>query len=139
MTRFHRDLPKPLMHTGLAPCRAAVRAGEKVLHGLCEIPQRLLLHRLTPGIKPPVLGADLGQLRGLLDVAGSLAPRLPMLLLLHRQIPHKPRIAAVRQQGILLLSNRQQPKPRHSRTVTTTTDNAGPTALAPLGIGIPAD
>ena len=120
--RFHRDLPKPFMHTSLAPRRATVRAGKEVSHGLREIPQRLLLHGLTAGTKPPVLGAGLGQLRDLLDVAGSLAPRLPMLLLLHRQIPHIPRIAAVRQQCLHLLSDGQQPKPRHIRTVTTTTD-----------------
>ena len=96
--RFHRDLPKPFMHTGLAPRRATVRAGKEVSHGLREIPQRLLLHGLTAGTKPRVLGAGLGQLRGPLDVAGSLTARLPMLLLLHRQIPHIPRIPAVRQQ-----------------------------------------
>ena len=133
--RFHRNLPKPLMHTGFTPPRAAVSAAEEVPHRLCEIPQRLLLHRLTPGPKPHVLGAGLGQLRGLLDVAGSPAARLPMLLLLHRQIPHIPRIPAVRQQGRLLLSGRQQPKPRHVRTVTTATDNPGPSAPASLGIG----
>ena len=120
--RFDRDLPKPFMHTGLAPRRATVRAGEEVLHGLREIPQRLLLHGLTAGTKPRVLGAGLGQLRGLLDIAGSLAARLPVLLLLHRQIPHIPRIPAVRQQCLLLLSVGQQPEPRHIRTVTTTTD-----------------
>ena len=93
------------------------------MHGLREIPQRLLLHRLTPGAKPRVLGASLGQLRGLLEKAGSLAARLPVLLLLHRQIPHKPRIPAVRQQDLLLRRGRQKPEPRHIRTLTTTTDN----------------
>ena len=120
--RFDRDLPKPFMHTSLAPRRATVRAGKEVLHGLREIPQRLLLHGLTAGTKPRVLGAGLGQLRGLLDVAGSLAARLPMLLLLHRQIPHKTRIAAVRQQCLLLRRSRQQPEPRHICTLTLTTD-----------------
>ena len=120
--RLDRDLPEPLVHTGFAPPRATVCAGEEVAHGLREVPQRLLLHRLTPSPKPPVLGAGLGQLRGLLDVAGSLAPRSPILLLLNRQIPHIPRIPAMRQQRLLLLADGQQPKPRHTRTVTTTTD-----------------
>ena len=132
--RFHRDLPKPFVHTGLAPRRTTMRPGEKILHGLREIPQRLLLHRLTPGTKPRVLGARLGQLRGLLDITGSAAARLPMPLLFDRQIPHKPRVTAVRQQGLLLLRGGQQPKTRHNRTVNTTTDNLTSHASFTLGI-----
>ena len=122
---FHRDLPEPFVHISFAPPWATVRAVEEISHGLREIPQRLLLHRLTPGTKPPVLGTGLGQLRGLLDVAGCLAPRLPMLLLLHRQIPHVPRIPAMRQQCLLLLRDGHQPEPRHMRTVTVDTDIPG--------------
>jgi hypothetical protein len=120
--RFHRNLPEPFVHISFAPPWATVRAVEEISHSLREIPQRLLLHRLTPGTKPPVLGTGLGQLRGLLDIAGSLAPRLPMLLLLHRQIPHVPRVPTMRQQCLLLISDGQQPKPRHMRTVTVNTD-----------------
>ena len=123
MARFHRHLPEPLVHTGFAPGRAAVCAIKEVQHGLREIPKRLLLHRLTPGTKPRVLGAGLRQLPALLQIAGSLAARLPVLLLLHRQIPHIPRIPAVQQQRLLLLRGRQQSKPRHTRNVTATTDN----------------
>ncbi len=123
--RFHRNLPKPLVNIGLAPRRATMRAGKEVLHGLREIPQRLLLHRLTPGTKPRILGTDLGQLRRLVDIAGSFASRLPMPLLLHRQIPHIPRIPAVRQQHVLLIRSGQQPKPRHTRTLIITADTPG--------------
>jgi hypothetical protein len=56
VTQFHRDLPKPLMHTSFTPRRAAVRAIEEVPHRLRKVPQRLLLHRMTPGPKPPLLG-----------------------------------------------------------------------------------
>ena len=134
--RFHRDLPKPFVHTGFTPLRATVRAVEEVPHGLREIPQRLLLHRLTSGAKPPVLGADLGQLRGLLQIAGSVAPWLPVLLLLHRQIPHIPRVPAVPEQRLLLLRSRHQTEPRHIRTVTTDTDIPDRTQhTPPLGIG----
>jgi hypothetical protein len=45
---FDRDLSKPFMHTGFAPPRATVCAAEEIAHGLREIPQCLLLHRLTP-------------------------------------------------------------------------------------------
>jgi hypothetical protein len=132
--RFHSDLPKPLVYTTFTPLRAAVCAGEEVPHGLREIPQRLLLHRLTPGTKPPVLGASRGQLCALLHIAASLAARLPVPLLLHRQTPHKPRIPTVRHHCLLLLRSRQQTKPRHIRTVTTNTDKPGRSSR--LGIGI---
>jgi hypothetical protein len=133
--RFHRDLPKPFVHAGFTPRRAAVCTCEEVPHRLRKIPQRLLLHRLTSGPKPRVLGAGLRQLRGLLHIPRSRPTRLPVLLLLHRQIPHIPRVPAVRQQPLLLLSSRQQSKPRHSRTVTTDTDIPGPSTPAPLEIG----
>jgi hypothetical protein len=129
------DLAKSFVHMGFTPCRTAVRAAKEVLHGLREIPQRLLLHRLAPSTKPRILGARLRQLRGLLQVAGSLAARLPIPLLLHRQIPHIPRIPAVRQQCRLLLRGRQQPEPRHTGTVTASTDISGRRTPAHLGIG----
>ena len=135
VTRLHPDLPKPLVHAGFAPFRAAVRASEEVLHRLREIPQRLLLHRLTPGTKPCVLGSRLRQLRGLLHKAGSLPARLPVPLLLHRQIPHITRVAAMRQQPLLLLRSRQQSKPRHIRTITTDTDIPDRRTPAHLGTG----
>ena len=119
---FQPDLPKPFVHIGFPPGRAAVCAVEEVLHRLCEVPERLLLDRLTPRTKPRVLGAGFRQLRALLTVAGSLATRLPVLLLIYRQIPYIPRIPAVTQQRLFLLRSRQQPKPRHIRTVTTPTD-----------------
>ena len=134
--RFHSDLSKPFMHPGLAPCRAAVRASEEAVHGLREISQRLLLHCLAPGPKPRVLGAGLRQLGGLLPIAGSLAARLPVLLLLDRQVPDIPRISAVRQQRLLLVRGRQQSKPRHIRTVTATTDIGGRRTPAPVGISL---
>ena len=51
--RFDRDLPEPLMYTGFAPRRAAVRSAEEVAHRLGEIPQRLLLHGLGTREKSP--------------------------------------------------------------------------------------
>jgi hypothetical protein len=134
--RFQPDLSKPFVYTGLAPSRVTMRAGEEVAHGLRKIPQRLLLHRLTPGSKPRVLGTRFCQLRALLHIAGSLATRLPMRLLLHRQIPHKPRVTAVSQQRLLLLRARQQAVPRHTRTVITGTDIHRRRTLARVGIGI---
>jgi hypothetical protein len=42
----------------------------------------------------------------------------------------------VGQQCLLLLRGRQQPKPRHMRTVTTDTDIRGSAMLAPLRAGL---
>jgi len=119
---LHGDLPKSFVHTGFAPPRLAMRPGEKELHGLGEIPQRLLLNGLTSGPEPSVLSTSLCQLPTLLQIAGNLATWLPVLLLFHRQIPHIPRVPAVRQQHLRLLGSRQQSEPRHTRTVATTTD-----------------
>lgn len=138
VSRFEAHLSKSLVHTGFTPRRAAVRASKEVLHGLREVTQRLLLDRLTSGTKPRVLGAGLCQLRGLLQIAGSLPSPLPVLLLFHRQIPDIPRVSAVPQQCLFLLRGRQQSKPRYIRTVTTTTDTSGPSRPARAGIGFPA-
>jgi len=120
--RLDADLPKAFMHISFAR-RAAVRAAEEVAHGLCEIPQCQLLHGLTAGTKPRIFGARLGQLRALLDIPRGFATRLPVPLLLDGQIPHIPRVPTVRPQRLLLLRGRQQPKPRHNRTLTSATDN----------------
>ena len=83
MVRLEPDLPEAFMHAGFAPRRAAMGASEEILHGLREVAEGLLLHGLRPGRQPVVLGADHGQLGGLLVVPGSAPPRLPKLLLLH--------------------------------------------------------
>src|SRR4029450_12270415 len=59
LIRLHADLPKPFVHTGFTPRRAAMGAVEEAPHGLREIPQRLLLHSMASGPKPPVLGPGL--------------------------------------------------------------------------------
>src|SRR5882757_3249648 len=116
------DLPEPLMHAGLAPRGTPMGASEEILHGLCEVPQRLLLHCLRPGRQPVVFGARRGQLCRLLVVSGSVATRLPEQLLLYGQVPHEPSMAAVLQQHHLLSRRRQQAKPRHARKLATATD-----------------
>ncbi len=120
--RLHPNLPEPLMHTGFPPRRPAVRPSEKVAHGLGEVPQRLLLHRLRAGRQPVELGANRGQLSTLLVVAGHMPSRLPMLLLLNGQVPHIPGVATVLRQHRGLLSGSKQPISRHAGKITTTTD-----------------
>jgi len=119
------DLPEALMNTRLAKCRTAVSAGEKVSHRLCEIPQRLLLHRVRPSRQPVIFEADLGQLRRLLVVSRGTAARLPQLLLLNGQIPHEPGMPTMLQQLDLLSQRWRQPKPRHAHNVASATDICG--------------
>ncbi len=120
--RLDRNLPESLVHTGFAPPRAPVGAVEEVAHRLSEIPQRLLLHRLRTGRQPRVFGAYRGQLRTLLVIARRPAARLPMSLLLDRQIPHIPSMAAMLSQNRRLLSSRKQPISRHTENLTSATD-----------------
>jgi hypothetical protein len=97
-------------------------AVEEVPHRLGEVSQGLLLNGLRPGCQPLVFGAGCSQLGALLVVAGRLAPRLPMLLLLDGQIPHKPGMTAVFSQRCRLLKARKQPKPAHINNIGMTTD-----------------
>ncbi len=134
VTRLDRHLSEPFVHTGFAPGRAPVRATEEVTHRLREIPQRLLLHRLGSGRQPRIFGARGGQLRTLLVVARRATARLPMLLLLDRQIPNIPGVAAVLSQPRRLLSSRKQPITRHTENLAPTTDTTqkGEAATLPL-------
>ena len=124
VARSHPDLPKALMHAGLAPRRATMGTGEEVMHGLREISQRLLLHRLRPGCQPIEFGTGCGQLRRLLVVRRGATARLPKLLLLDGQVPHKSCVPAMLQQPDPLSGCWQQPKPRHTRNVATDTDTS---------------
>ena len=83
----------------------------------------------------PILRADLAceaaicpassrsQLGILVVVTGRLAARLPVPLLLHGQIPHKPGMATVFDQYCRLLRAGKQPIPAHTNNLGTTTDN----------------
>jgi len=63
------------------------------------------------------------QLGILVVVTGRLAARLPVPLLLHGQIPHKPGMMTVFGQRCRLLKARKQPKPAHINNLGRTTDN----------------
>jgi len=62
VTRLDSDDPESLVTPGLPPCRAAVRSGEEVPHGLVVVPDGLLLHDDAAFSQPGVSGAGLGQL-----------------------------------------------------------------------------
>jgi hypothetical protein len=99
-----------------------MRPGEEIRHGLSEIPQRLLLHRLGPRRQPRELSPGLGQLPRLLGIPRRThPPRPPIQMLLTRKIPHKPGMRTVLQQRRLLSGCGLEPK-SHASTLTTTTD-----------------
>jgi hypothetical protein len=98
-------------------------AREKAPHRLREVPKRLLLHGLRPSCQPVVFGTSRSQLGTLRVVAGCLAAWLPVPLLLHGQIPHKPGVATMLGQRRRLPTGGKQPEPTHSKNVTETTDN----------------
>ena len=123
VAEFESDLSKSFMLAGLAPRRAPVGAVEKVAHRLGEVPQRLLLDGLRPGCQPIVFGPGRGQLGTLLVVTRRVAAWLPVLLLLHGKIPHKPGMTTVFGQCCGLLRAGKQPKPTHGKNLGATTDN----------------
>jgi hypothetical protein len=131
VAQFESDLPESFMRAGLAPRRATVGAVEKVAHRLGEVPQRSpasgrcpqLLHGLRPGCQPVVFSAGRRQLGTLLVITGRVPAWLPVPLLLHGQIPHKPSVATVPGQRCRLLRAGKQPKPAHGNNLGTTTDN----------------
>ena len=66
-----------------------------------------------------------GELSALLQVAGrTLTARPPVRVLLDRQVPHVPGVAAVAPQHGLL-AGRGQPVPGHANTISNTTDISG--------------
>jgi hypothetical protein len=134
VTRFDRDLPEPLMYTGFAPGRAAVRSGEKIPHRLGEVPQCLLLHSLGASRQPIMLGTRRSQLSTLLVISRRTATGLPVQLLFDGQVPHKPGMATMLRQHHRLLSGWKQTVSRHPRNVIATTDKSrkGEAARPPL-------
>ncbi|MDT5355808.1 MAG: hypothetical protein QOJ56_4340 [Mycobacterium sp.] len=123
VAQLKTDLPESFIRAGLTPRRATVGAVKKVAHRLREVPQRLLLYGLRPGCQPVAFGAGRRQLRTLLVVTGRSAARLPVLLLLHSQIPHKPGMATVLGHCSRLLRAGKQAEPAHINNVGITTDN----------------
>jgi hypothetical protein len=81
------------------------------------------LPNLAARTQPPELGAGLGELSALLQVARRAAtPRLPGGLLLDREVPHKPGMRAVVSQHCFLSGSRFQAVTGHSNTISGDTD-----------------
>jgi hypothetical protein len=91
-------------------------------HRQSEVPQRLLLYHLGARAQPLMRGAGSGKLPTLLQITGSaLAARVPVRMLLDRQIPNEPGVGAVVSQHCLLGGRGKQAVPGHTNTVATNT------------------
>src|SRR5580704_2283398 len=100
-----------------------MRAAHVVCPGLGEVAQRLLLHYLRACGQPRVLRAGCGELPALLEVARSaLAARAPVSLLLDREVPNVPGVAAVFPQHSLLGGRGDQTVPGHTNTLASDAD-----------------
>jgi hypothetical protein len=74
-------------------------------------------------LAPRKLGTSFGQLTTLLSIVRRRrTARLPVRVLLHRQVPHKPGLPAVLRQPGFLTGCGKQPKARHSSNLTATPD-----------------
>ncbi len=76
--------------------------------------------------QPRVLGAGGGELPTLLHVTRRALPaRVPVRVLLNREVPHIPGMGAVVPQHRLLGGRREQPVPGHTNTLSADTDISG--------------
>ena len=121
------DNSESFVPPGLAPGRSACRVSrvDECGHRMVEVPQGLLLNHLRTCSQPWIFRPCLGELSALLQVARSIRPaRVPVQVLLHREIPHIPGMRAVILQQSLLFKRRNQAIFGHTNTLTTSTDNS---------------
>jgi hypothetical protein len=106
------------------PRRAPVRAREECRRRPVEIPQRLLLYRRRTNRQPLEGLARLGQLPLSGGRTWPWTTGVAPIELLHRQIPHKPRIGTMTfQHDSRLLGSRIRTIPEsHNRTLTPRAD-----------------
>jgi hypothetical protein len=123
MGGLDRDNTKTVVASGFPPGRPTVSASEQVHHGLGKVPQCLLLNHLGACTQPLELGASLGELSALLQVARSAATSGPPRgLLLDREVPHEPGMRAGAFQHCFLDRSRFQAVPGHSNTISGSND-----------------
>src|SRR6185312_15066453 len=112
--------PEPLIVVLPAPCRVAEPGLEECGLGLPEVTQRLLLHVHRTRAQPLALPACLGELPTLPgEPRSGRTARLPVRVLLDRQVPRVPGMRAVLQQQPLLHWRRAQPEPGHRNTIAS--------------------
>jgi hypothetical protein len=113
------DDAEALVAPGLPPRWPPMRPIEEVRHGLPEIAQGLLLHRLTTLAQPRVFRAGGSELPRLLKVARRGFPaRPPVLVLFNSKVPYIPGVRAVLRQDRFLIRRRCKPKPCYTNIIS---------------------
>ena len=125
MPWLHGDNPESLIKPGLAPAWPAVRATEESRNSLGEVPKRLLLGHLAACPQPAGYRTGLRELSAHLYVPRCAAPSgAPPGVLLHREVPHVPRMSTMSPKHSLLVGRRRQAVARHSSKVSGAADIA---------------
>jgi hypothetical protein len=120
---FDCDDTETFVSTSLSPSRPAMSTGEEVLHGLIEVTEGLLLHRLASESQPSVFAASGRELPALRKVTRGTRPtKMPPRVLLTREIPNEPRMRAVLPQHCFLGGRRKHSITAHTKTLKTATD-----------------
>jgi hypothetical protein len=95
-------------------------------HRLGKVPQCLLLHCLGASGQPRMLVADHRELPTLLHVAWSTpTARMPVQVLLDREVPHVPGVRAVVPQHGFLGGPGKEAIPVHANILSITADVSG--------------
>ena len=120
------------LETLVSPCLSPRRPSGRVVrveegcHRAGEVAKCLLLHHLRAFCQPWVLRSRLCKLPALFQVARSALPaRTPMRVLLDRQVPYVPGVAAVAPQHCLLSRRGDQPVMGHTNILSTATVISG--------------
>jgi hypothetical protein len=112
------DNTETLVSPAFPPRRPPVRPIEEVCHGLLEITQGLLLHRLAAPAQPWMFRAGGSKLTRLFKVVGRIFPaRPPILVLLNGKVPYIPGMRAVLQQDRFLFRRRCKSVSRHTNII----------------------
>ena len=126
VSRPNCDNPESLAAPGLSPPRSSMSTPEEMLHGLGEVPQRLLLDHLASVAQPCMLRASRSQLPALLHISRRApASGTPPRPLFDGQVPDESRLGAVVFEDHLLSGCGTQPVAAHTNTVSRASGVSG--------------
>ena len=114
-----RDDTESLVPPGFSPSWRTMSARKEIRHCLGKVSQRLLLNHLATSPEPVILGASLGELATLLQVARCPAASwVPPGLLFDREVPDEAGMRAMFPQHCFLGSGGYQTVAGHSNIIS---------------------
>jgi hypothetical protein len=126
VSRPNCDNAESLTTPGFSPPGPSMGTPEEMLHGLGEVPQRLLLDHLASVAQPLMLRASRRQLPALLHISRRApASGTPPRLLFDGQVPHESCLGAVVFEDHLLSGRGTQPVAAHTNTISRASDVSG--------------